>query len=203
MMGRAAAALLCVAGLIGGTTGLAGAESSNHVLSRVFRFSDGAAVGAAAARLVTNDAGATISVRTAELAAEPHTVWWVVFNHPEHCADAFAPGFQCGPGDLPFNGGDAKVQFSLLYAAGNVVGNSGHAGFGGRLRTGDTTDVVMDLGPGLVNPRGAEIHLVIRTHGPTIPHMVEQQIHTFNGGCEAGEPNEGLCQDVQFAAFAQ
>lgn len=78
---------------------------------------------------------------------------------------------------------------------------SGHAGFGARLRTADTTDAV--FGNGLVNSRWSEIHLVIRTHGPTIPHMVDQQIHTFNGGCEDDEPNRGLCQDVQFAAFAQ
>lgn len=201
MLGQAVAAMLCVSGLIAATPGVAGAEPSKRFSSGVFRFSDGGAVGAGAARLVTNDAGATISVRTAELAAEPHTVWWVVFNHPEHCADPFAPGFQCGPGDLPFNGGDARVEFSLLYAAGNVVGNSGHAGFGGHLRTGDVSDAT--VGKGLVHPRGAEIHLVIRTHGPTIPHMVSEQIHTFNGGCEVGEPNQGLCQDVQFAAFAQ
>ena len=128
-------------------------------------------------------------------------MWWVVFNHPGHCTDPFAPGFQCGPGDLPGYGGDPRVQFSLLYAAGNVVGRSGQAGFGARLNTGDMSDAVM--GDGLVNPRGAEIHLVIRTHGPTIPHMVEQQIRTFNGGCEDDEPNEDLCFDRQFAAFAQ
>lgn len=201
MIRRATTALLCVAGLVAGATGVAGAQPSNHMSSAVFRFSDGGAVAGGVARLVTNDAGATISVRTAELAGEPHTVWWVVFNHPEHCADPFATGFQCGPGDLPFLGGDPDVKFSLLYAAGNVVGHSGNAGFGARLRVGDPADAVM--GPGLVDPRGAEIHLVIRTHGPTIPHMVERQIHTFNGACDPGDPNEGLCRDVQFAAFSQ
>jgi hypothetical protein len=128
MIRKAAAALMCATGLVASATGVVGAQPSNHAANGVFRFSDGGAVATGAARLVTNDAGATVSVRTAELAAEPHTAWWVVFNHPEHCTDPFAGGFQCGPGDLPFLGGHRDVEFSLLYAAGN--GRSGHAGFG-------------------------------------------------------------------------
>ena len=43
----------------------------------------------------------------------------------------------------------------------------------------------------------ATIHLVIRTHGPVIPGMQMAQFGTLNGGCNPGEPNEGLCEDMQ------
>lgn len=59
------------------------------------------------------------------------------------------------------------------------------------------------FGRGLTNPTQAEIHAVVRTHGPVIPGMVDEQIHTFNGGCDPGQPNEGQCQDLQFTAFRQ
>ncbi|HVL97723.1 MAG TPA: hypothetical protein VM324_00305 [Egibacteraceae bacterium] len=171
----------------------AGARSDNVF----FRFSDGQAVSSSAASLVTNAAGATMSLRTAELDRGAYTIWWVVFNHPQHCTDPFDPAFECGPGDLFASGVDASV----LYAAGNVVGGSGRAGFGARLRTGDDSEAL--FGPGLTNPTQAEIHAVVRTHGPLIPGMVEEQIHTFNGGCHPGQPNEGQCQDLQFTAFRQ
>ncbi|MGH3647369.1 MAG: hypothetical protein ACRDTM_09355 [Micromonosporaceae bacterium] len=41
------------------------------------------------------------------------------------------------------------------------------------------------------------MHLVIRTHGPAIPGMLDYQISSFNGGCAPGEPNTGLCRNVQ------
>ena len=40
-----------------------------------------------------------------------------------------------------------------------------------------------------------------RTHGPLIPDLIKEQIHSFNRGCGVGEPNVGLCRNVQFAAF--
>ncbi len=54
---------------------------------------------------------------------------------------------------------------------------------------------------GLTDPEGAEIHLVLRTHGPVIPELVNEQIHSFNRGCEVGEPNVGICRNLQFAAL--
>ncbi|MDQ3972803.1 MAG: hypothetical protein M3276_00350 [Actinomycetota bacterium] len=92
-----------------------------------------------AATLVTNPQGAIFSLRTAELQRAAYTVWWEVFDHPEHRTDPFDAAFECGPGDH--------------------------------------SDAL--LGPGLTNPMPAEIHAVVRTHGPVIPGMVDEQIHTF------------------------
>ena len=41
----------------------------------------------------------------------------------------------------------------------------------------------------------------MRTHGEPIPGLVNEQLQSFNGGCNIGEPNEGLCDDVQAAVF--
>lgn len=96
----------------------------------------------------------------------------MVFNHPEHCADPFDPGFECGAGDLFAPGVDASVRC----AAANVVGRSVRAGFGARPRTGDDREALTGLG--LTNPTQAEIHAVVRTHGPDIPELVHEQIRS-------------------------
>lgn len=171
--------------------------AAGQTASEVYRFSDGGPIPGAGALLVANDGGVTLRVNTVEVAPEAHTVWWVVFNNPEFCQDPFAAGMECGAGDLE----NAAVQASVLYAAGNVTGSSGRSSYGARLNVGDDSEAL--FGPGLLRPRTAEIHVVIRTHGPAIPGMVHEQISTFNGGCEDGQPNEGLCDDVQFAVFPQ
>ncbi len=86
------------------------------------------------------------------------TVWLVIFNHPENCTHGEA-GLRCGPGDLPpFGGSDAAVT-SVVFGAGRHVGSSGKATFAGRLAAGDDGHAL--FGPGLVNPTGADVHLVV------------------------------------------
>ena len=41
---------------------------------------------------------------------------------------------------------------------------------------------------GLQNPRGAEIHLLMHSHGPKIPELMPAMIHTFAGGCQDPGP---------------
>lgn len=173
------------------------AAASPGTENTLYRFVDGQPVATSAASLRTNASGATMSLRTAELDRGAYTVWWVVFNHPEHCTDPYSPDIECGEGDLFAE----AVQASVLYATGNVVGGSGRSGFGAHLKTDDTSSAL--FGPGLTNPTQAEIHAVLRTHGPVIPGMVHEQTHSFNGGCEPGDPNEGLCDDLQFTTFRQ
>ena len=160
--------------------------------SDVHLFSDGSAVVGAEAGLVTNDTGASMTLRTAELTpGDAVTVWWVVFNHPENCSGP-APGhpFQCGRSDLFV----PSVGASVLYAAGHVIGETGTGDFGGHLAVGDTSGAL--FGPGLLAPRTAHIHLVVHDHGPARPDIVSQQIHTF-GVCNP------TCTDLQFAVFEQ
>jgi hypothetical protein len=47
---------------------------------------------------------------------------------------------------------------------------------------------------GLTSARGADVHVVIRTHGAPIPGLIHEQINSFNGGCP---PN--TCKNVQAA----
>lgn len=103
------------------------------------------------------------------------TTWWVIFNQPRKCATS-----PCGLPDL--NNPDA--QPSLMFATGRLIGEDGAADFGAFRAVGDTTGAV--FGPGLLNAMKAEIHLVVRSHGPAFlndPEMLQQQLSTFNGGC--------------------
>jgi hypothetical protein len=152
------------------------------------------------ATLVRQPHGASFTYRTRGF--EPghaHTIWFVAFNAPENCETGEVS--QCGTGDLA----RPETEPTAMWGASNVVGASGKARFGGRLRVGDTSGCDelgrLPCNEGLKNPAGAEIHLVPRTHGPKIPGLVAKQIHSFNRGCEAGEPNVGLCANLQFAVF--
>jgi hypothetical protein len=62
----------------------------------------------------------------------------------------------------------------------------------GHLATGDTEGAL--FGPGLINPTTAEIHLVVRDHGPK--QDPSQEIHSF-GACNP------TCTDIQFSPLAQ
>jgi hypothetical protein len=132
--------------------------------------------------LVRNDNGVTGSVHTDQLIkGDAYTMWFVVFNNPGACVGG------CGADDL----GRQGVNSSVVYATGHVVGGEGN-NFSGWLGVGDTDGAV--AGPGLLDPRSAEIHLVIRNHGAAIPGLIDEQIHSFNGGCP---PNS--CANVQAA----
>lgn len=100
-----------------------------------------------------------------------HTVWAVVFNHPEECDGP------CDATDLD----DPAVGGVSTWLAGRVA-RGGITSFRGGLRVGDE----------LTDPRRAEIHLVVRTHGRVIRHLRHEQLTTLNGGCP---PNE--CANVQ------
>ncbi len=128
------------------------------------------------------------------------TLWWVIFNYPDECQ-----GTPCGMEDLF----DADVQPACLYADGDIVSGNGNSRYQGRLNIGDERDSCLDffegVDYGLQNPEGAEVHFVVRSHGPLIPGLVPEMRSTFAGGCEhhleAGvTPEEpGECADLQFA----
>jgi hypothetical protein len=157
--------------------------------------------------LATFEEGAAMSLVTTGLEpGDTMTIWWIVFNNPEACAHGEGPA-QCGEGDLLMMGGDEAVSGTVLYATGSVIGPSGEGHFSAYLATEDTTYVLGD-GPGLTNPLGAEIHFVVRTHGPAVPGLVGEQVLTFGGGCNnapegTGAPGDFACTDLQFAMHMQ
>lgn len=171
------------------------ASQPTTTTSDVLRFSDGGVVGFSI--LARSEDAIRMQVKTSDL--EPgaaYTVWWVIFNFPENCNAG------CDLEEIINPMLRAATQVAVGYAAGHVVGNNGKGNFAARLSVGDTsgfgggTDPAPPppLGPGLLNPMGAEVHLVIRTHGDPIPGLVDEQIQSFGGGCMIN-----VCEDRQFS----
>ncbi|MBT8278586.1 MAG: hypothetical protein KJO41_06255 [Bacteroidia bacterium] len=153
--------------------------------------------------------GLTVNYKTTGLApGYAYTIWWVIWNNPEKCE---VPG-ECTDSD--FANAEA-VGVEVLYAAGHVVGNSGKGNFSGHLNTDDDSasiNTLFGLPPagGLHSGKtfSAEVHLVLRSHGPKIPGMVSEQINSYEGGCLdpfaiapfTEIPDEvGECGDIEFA----
>jgi hypothetical protein len=106
------------------------------------------------------------------------SAWLAVFNHPEYCATVI-----CTPSDFanPF------VDGTLFNTGGIVVGADGKGVYGAFREVGDLTGARpgTGFGAGLTDPLTAQIHIVLRSHGPASsdPAILEQQLTMFNGGC--------------------
>jgi hypothetical protein len=96
-----------------------------------------------------------------------YSVWWIIFNNPDGCL-AGGPGV-CGLSDVYPNGpADAGVR----NASGFITGTDGTAYFVGELEAGPPPEG-LDAGFGQLNDSmGAEIHLVIQSHGRAVPGTV-------------------------------
>jgi hypothetical protein len=143
-----------------------------------------------------------LAIAVAPLAAESGgtktatSVWWVVFNYPEFCATSPCKGpdhFNPAVGASAFNATGALVDaddrvtyVTTLYETSSDFENV-------------APYTSLWAGPGLVNPQGAEFHVVVRSHGPAIPGLEADQMTLFlEPGCqELGGPN--VCKDVQGA----
>ena len=120
------------------------------------------------------------------------TAWMAVFNNPEQCATS-----PCTPADFA----NPAVDGTLLNTGGQVIGADGAATYGAFRAVGDATGARPGVGTGngLLDARGAEIHIVLRSHGPAIlgdPVMLAEQLSMFNGGCP---PN--TCVNLQASVF--
>jgi hypothetical protein len=153
-------------------------------------FTDGSEVVDASSKLVRTGAGVSMTLQTSGLTpGSTVTVWWVIFNNPEYCSGGMNPfGLKCDAGDFS----NPDVEASVMIAAGHVIGGSGMGNFGGSIKVGKDTKFVA-LPGGLTNPEGADIHLVVRDHGPLDPTLMPGLIHTVNV-CNP------MCTDVQFSA---
>jgi hypothetical protein len=139
-----------------------------------------------------------------------YTVWWVIFNNPDGCS---AP---CGEDDVfilddegnvlgPNEEGREAAAISVLWATGVEVGNDGVGNFQATLEEGSLPGQIL-FGGGLMDGKAqeAEIHNVVRDHGPADPVILDAQAYTFGGGCNNAPPGTGApgsytCADVQFA----
>lgn len=176
--------------LVLATSASAQKDSSGNVktsVKNVTVFGSSTVVPAAGSTVARNNEGAYWNISTSSLTSgEVVTLWIAFFNNPFFC-DQIMPG--CTPADL----NNPLVNGSLQYAGGAVVGANGRADFSGYLAVGDNTgyfilpgfDNMPNPAPGLVNPRGADIHLVIRKHGQASsdPAVLQAQLSGFTGGC--------------------
>ncbi|NKB98930.1 MAG: hypothetical protein GKR90_10615 [Pseudomonadales bacterium] len=134
---------------------------------------------------------------TADLALAPnvlmpgdaYSIWWVVFNKPKNCTTAFS----CSASDL----GNKAVKGTAFWAGGFVADGFGGANLTISVGKGKNDREVFAGGDyGLRALSRAEVHLVIRTHGPAgVAGSLARQIGTANESC----PVSG-CQN-QFASL--
>ncbi len=182
---------LAAVAILGAQIGQANASPAHHDTTGLFVFGDPSTpIPGAWSTLVTTHRGATMTIHTSGLPAhDAITIWWVIFNHPKACT-AGQGGLRCGLGDL----GNPAVAPSIVYAAGHVVGASGVANWGAWLAAGNTSRAL--FGPGLTNPMGADIHLIVHDHGPADPKLMPAEIKTV----DICNP---VCNDLQAAAHEQ
>jgi len=148
------------------------------------------------ASLTRTPAGIVLAADSTMLdAGSAYSLWWVIFNNPAACDPA-------GCSDMDF--GTAAVEASVMNATGRDVDASGTATFVASLPTGFMhTNPASGhgrqlFGPGLQNAAGAEIHVVIRSHGPSTGNI--EQWSTISADCVNAASPSG-CYDAQAIVF--
>lgn len=157
------------------------------------------------AKLFRYGRGVAMRMRSkALIPGHTYTIWWVAFNNPENCGAA-----PCAEADIA----NPAVKCEIMYATGKVIESGTEGLFWAYLKEDDSSGSINTLFGlpeygGLLNSYQAEVHLVVRSHGPIIEGQVEEQIGSFNGGCSTSLPaftevpdEEGECADIQFAIF--
>lgn len=143
--------------------------------------------------LVRSRDGLELHVRTSGLDPEsPYTVWAVIFDQPRHCLS-----LPCSDHDLAISPmADPRADASIVFAGGGMSDLNGRARFLGRVRQahGRVLEEVV-LGTGSLDPRRAEVHVVIRGHGYPAADELFDALHSFGGGCS----ESNACEDQQFA----
>ncbi len=150
-------------------------------------------------KLLRRKNGIEYKIRTTGLPPGAYTNWLVVINNPEECSDGV-----CDFDDV-FN--NPATNSSGFWATGGVVGDDGVGRFRARIKVGEiSSDPRQHLfGPGLLNPKGAEFHIIIKYHGPVSedPDEFYLQTHTLKGACDQNanaflDPQTGVqCFDPQ------
>ncbi len=148
------------------------------------------------AELTRTAAGVRLTANSTLLdAGAAYTLWWIIFNNPAACDPA-----GCSGADL----GIPEVEASIMNATGRVADATGNATFSAFLPVGFMhTEPASGngrqlLGPGLQNPTGAVIHVVIRCHGLWSGNI--EQISTVAGDCLNAASPTG-CYDAQVIVF--
>jgi len=161
-----------------------GADKAKMSVSDVFLFGTQTPVQPASSTLNRNKNSVEATVHTYGLVPDHvYTMWWAVFNDPKHCT-----AIPCGMSDLSI----PKVKGSVLWATGRVADARGQATFNAHLVASNPEGQVV-LGPGLLKPKKAEVHLLIRHHNEVGANgaTLQDQLTMLLAGCP--------CTNVQAA----
>jgi len=165
---RLLAATLTAGVLVLGAPQVAGASAARDV-SPVFALPGFTPVAGAQSGLVRLDSGVAFDIHTLDLApGSPATLLLIIFNNPAGCSHGVL-GLHCGEGDVVPNG---PAQPSVVVGAERTPGTGGSLGAGGSLAVNDVSNAL--FGPGLTNPSGADVHLVIRQNGANVQASVHE-----------------------------
>jgi hypothetical protein len=172
------------------------AEPRKHSTSKLWTFADTEAVPGARSRLFRSDDKICMNINNRTLTEGAYTVWWFVFNSPEHCTSpAPVGGARCGSGDQLLN---TPVNFSAVWATGGIAGPDGVGYFSACLEENTLPEPPQSQdvdGAGLADTQGAEIHLAVRFHCAAeygTPALLGAQITRFGGGCTAETGGDNL-----------
>ncbi len=116
-----------------------------------------------------------------------YTIWWAIFNHPDECTGP------CDGNDFD----NPKVDVTVMWAAALITDSEGVGNVTAHLAKGDPPAGVFigaGTGNGLKKPMDAQIHAIVRFHGPPLTGMVDLQISTTGGGCDVV-----VCENQQVA----
>ncbi len=113
---------------------------------------------------------------------DAYSIWWLIFNNPAGCTGG------CGEDEVGafLESGENPAELSALNATGGVADSSGSATFSASLAIGDEGPGEFLFGEGVTDSLGAEVHLIIRTHGPASEDAdtLLAQTSTFGGSCD-------------------
>lgn len=165
---------------------LEGAGGATFQSANLIVFDTGEVVGGAGTLLRETNA---VELRTQMSGLDPnaaYTLWWIIFNNPEECTTGTAPAL-CGAGDLdPNRDGEGvnPVDGGVRNASAFITGNAGTANTRARMRVGAPPTGPAMAGFGQLNDSvGAEIHIVVQTHGAPLVGSVADQMTTPGAGC--------------------
>ena len=132
--------------------------------------------------LVRTVENVSMNIDTTDFPIGAYSVWWVIFNNPAGCSDG-----ECGENDVLPPPSTPEVEVSPVWATGGIVGPDRGGHFSARLGVGkDAAPGQIIFGDALTNPMGAEIHMIVRYHGPARwddPEALLSQMSTFQGYC--------------------
>jgi hypothetical protein len=165
---------------------LSAVADSTFQASNVHTFDTGIVV-AGAGTLLRDEDGVKLRVEMDGLDSNAaYTLWWIIFNNPSACSDN-----ECGLNDVFPNGpSDPGVRNASGFITGpSVTGNST-----GELEVGPAPMGAAGFGQ-LKDSVGAEIHIVIQTHGRPLVGSVAEQMTIPGAACNH------KCEDQFALAF--